>query len=211
MKTAITTLMLALAFVCPAAAQSEATVSVRAFGLLAEQRLAAHQTFDATVGSSNAVLVGGGLEFVDSRGWFLDVEVSHFSKDGQRVFVSDGRTFPLGINLTVSETPLDALLGYRLRLGRSGRFRPYAAVGVTSLGYKETSDFADASDNVDTRKAGPMFAGGLEVRIASLLGVSADVGVSRVTGILGSGGASAQFGEDNAGGAGVRFRVIVGR
>ena len=213
MKTAIATLIIAIAAAAPAAAQPEPTVSVRAFGLVTAQRFAARQTFDATLGSSTGLFAGGGLEFVDSRGWFLDVEVSHFSKDGQRVFVADDQTFPLGIKDTVSITPIDLLLGYRLHLGRSGRVRPYAAIGLTSIGYTEKSDFSESSDDVDKRKGGPMFVGGLEVHIAPLLSVSADVAATRVTGILGSSAtaASTVFGEDDAGGVAARVRVIIGR
>jgi hypothetical protein len=186
-------------------------VSARAFGLVTVQQFAAQDTFDAAFGSTTGAFVGGGLEVVHASGFFAAIELSRVSKSGSRAFVSDGKAFSLGIPLKATITPIDVMAGYRFRIGDSERYILYAAGGATSIGYKETSDFSDASDDVDVRKTGFIVLGGVEVRVARLLGVSVDVADTHVTGIIGDAGISQQFGEKNIGGVAARVRVIVGR
>jgi hypothetical protein len=89
--------------------------------------------------------------------------------------------------------------------------RPYIAAGFGSYAYKETSEFADADENVDTRRSGFVVNGGFEFRLQRWIGFAIDAQYSRVKGILGEGGLSQQVGEDDLGGAAARFKFIVGR
>ena len=135
---------------------------------------------------------------------------SRFNKTGQRAFLLGGQAYQLADSLTATIAPIDILAGYRLKLGHS-RVSPYVAAGVTSMSYKETSAFSDPSEEIDTRKIGPMVAGGVEFGLLHSLAASVDVSDTHVTGIIGSGGVSQQAGEDNLGGVAVRFRIIIGR
>jgi opacity protein-like surface antigen len=193
------------------AADDEPSFALRPFFVMTGEKFAATQTFDATFGQSFAPFFGGGLELVFSEGsgFYVDGAVSRFKKTGQRAFRANGRNFPLGIPLTATMTPLELSVGYRFRT--SPRVFPYVGLGVGSYGYKETSDFADAGENVDTRHSGYLAVAGAEVRVLRLVGIAGDVQYTRVHGILGNGGISRDVGENDLGGVAVRLRVTFGR
>jgi opacity protein-like surface antigen len=117
----------------------------------------------------------------------------------------------LGIPLTATITPLEVMGGYRFKLRGAPRLVPYAGAGVGSYGYKETSDFSDPSENVDTRHTGYLAVGGVEFRLHRWMGVSVDAQYTHVLGILGTAGISQDAGEKDLGGIAARFRVIIGR
>jgi len=213
MKT-LAALLIALTVAVPARAQSsgmseDMPYSIRVYGLFAGQAFAASNTFEAIFGTSRGFFWGGGLEVVHSSGIFVDADISTFKKDGQRAFVANGQTYPLGIPLTLTITPINVTGGYRFL--KDSRLSPYAGAGFTSYGYHETSSFADTGDDVDTRKAGFVWLVGAAVRVTDWVRVSADVQGTHVTGILGTGGVSKQFNENDAGGIAARFRVLLGR
>jgi opacity protein-like surface antigen len=195
----------------PPAADDEPSFALRPFFVVTGEKFAATQTFDATFGRSFSPFFGGGLELVLSErsGFYVDGAISRFKKTGQRAFRANGQNFPLGIPLTATITPIELSVGYRFRT--SPRLFPYVGLGVGSYGYKETSDFSDAGDNVDTRHSGYLAVGGAEVRVHRLVGIAGDVQYTRVPGILGNGGISKEAGEDNLGGITVRLRVTFGR
>jgi len=89
--------------------------------------------------------------------------------------------------------------------------RPYAAGGFGSYAYQETSSFADAGEDIDTRHFGYVVNGGAEFRLQRWVGLAVDVQYSHVPGILGNGGVSQQAGESNLGGVAARFKLVVGR
>lgn len=217
MRTALT-LLLALAVSAPLAAQSrgsmtiaddEPSIAFRPFVVIAGENFAAKQTFTAAFGQSFEPFFGGGLEVVLHDGIYVDVTASRFKKTGQRAFRANNQNFPLGIPLTATLTPFEVTGGYRFRT--SPRVFPYVGAGVGSYSYQETSDFADAGDNVDARHTGYLAVGGVDVRVTRWVGIAGDVQYTRVPGILGSGGVSKAAGENNLGGVAVRLKVIVGR
>jgi opacity protein-like surface antigen len=217
MRTALAA-VLALGLSAPLAAQSRAPAAddepafaLRPFLVLTGEKFAAKQTFDATFGQSFEPFFGGGLELVlsEGSGFYIDAAVSRFKKTGQRAFRANERSFPLGIPLTATLTPIELSVGYRFRA--APRLFPYVGLGVGSYGYKETSDFADAGENVDTRHSGYLAVAGAEVRVLRLVGIAGDVQYTRVHGILGNGGISKDAGEDDLGGIAVRLRVTFGR
>lgn len=194
----------------PVAAQSDAPLSFRIFGLATSEQFAAKNTFNALFDEERGTFWGGGVELAHSSGLFVDLEISTFKKTGQRAFVSNGQAFGLNIPLTATITPIDVMGGYRIQLGRLP-IAPYAAFGATFYKYSETSDFSDPSEDVDTRKTGLIIVAGAEFRLLKLVSASVDVSDAKVNGIIGSAGVSQQFGEGNLGGVGVRFRLILGR
>ncbi|MEO8258687.1 MAG: outer membrane beta-barrel protein [Acidobacteriota bacterium] len=184
-------------------------VSFRPFFLAVAQRPAASETFDAVFGQTWQQFWGGGVQAAFRSGLFAEVSASRFENTGQRAFVFNGQSFPLGIPLTARITPLEFSAGYRFRT--SSRLIPYAAAGIGRYAYVETSDSSDSGDNVDAAHIGYLVLGGVEVRAQRWIGVSVDVQYTHVNGILGSAGISQELGEDNLGGPAVRVKLLVGR
>ncbi|MGH9162722.1 MAG: hypothetical protein ACRD2X_22370, partial [Vicinamibacteraceae bacterium] len=189
-------------------------IRIRASGHVSWLAPAASETFDATVGSANAVEYGASGAVLLPRGFFVEVDVSHVENDGQRVFVDDGSVFELGIPLTVSMTPIDLTGGYRFGASEARPFAarrlpfvPYGGVGVGWLAYKETSEFAEPDEDVDERYTSYHLLGGVEVPLWRILGVAAEARYRWVPDALGESESSVSeaFGETNLGG--FLFRV----
>ncbi len=196
-----------------AAAQSSTGLSnslqVRAFGSTSTNRFTASSTFKAILGSSTGQDVGGGLNITRGR-IYVEIGARTFSKDGQRVFVTSNReVFPLGIPATVTMTPLDVTAGWRFA-PRFGRVIPHVGAGYTRLRYEETSDFADASDNVNASFNGFHLVAGAETRLARWVGLTGEVAFTSIGNALGAGGASKAFDETNLGSTSVRVKVVFG-
>ena len=211
--------VLALALAPPAAAQTRRTVgggqpariSFRPFVMATGERLAAKNTFQAAFGQSFEPFWGAGLQLALRDGLFVEVSASRFKKTGQRAFRASGKNFGLGIPLTATITPFEVTGGYRFRLARWPRVVPYLGAGVGSYGYKETSDFSESSENVNTRHAGYFGVAGAELRAHRWVGVGVDVQFTHITGILGQDGLSKDAGENDLGGIAARVKIMVGR
>jgi len=216
--------LLGLALAAPAAAQRPAprpaprpvappapAVSVRGFVVATEQSFAAVDTFDATFGKTYGPFFGGGVQVVIHDNFFVEASVSRFQQTGERAYLSGGKAFKLGIPLTATITPLEVTAGYRFRLRRYPQLRPYLGVGAGSYSYQETSQFAEAGEDVDVRHAGVVANGGAEFRLQRWVGLAVDVQYTHVPGILGTGGVSQQAGEGDLGGVAARVKLVVGR
>lgn len=184
-------------------------VALRPFFLLTAERFFAVDAFDAVFGRPLQSLWGGGLEVAWRNGLYVDVAVSRFHKKGQRAFFFNGQGFGLGIPLTATLTPLEATAGRRMRV--TPRVFAYVGGGLGSYAYSETSQFSDSGDAVEARHLGYLGVVGAEYRPKRSFGVSGDIQVTRVPGILGEQGLSKETGERDLGGVAVRFRVILGR
>jgi hypothetical protein len=181
----------------------------RGYVLFDSTSLAAADTFDAVIGKSRLSMTGGGGEVLGLwKGLFARVAFSSVDASGSRVEVYDGDVFPLGIPLTVELRPLELAGGWRFAAAGGGRVVPYAGGGLLRMGYRETSDFALAGENVDATYSGTLAFGGVDVRLVSWLFGGAEVQYRSVPDALGAGGASEAFGENNLGG--FTFRVLVG-
>lgn len=187
------------------------SIGFRGYVLAGMATLAAQDTFDAVAGTRSRASFGGGMQVTNLwRRVFADVGASVVSLDGQRVFVDDGQVFELGIPLQVTMRSFDIAGGWRLALAR-GRVSPYVGAGLTYLSYEETSELAQPGDDVNEGKAGPLVLGGVDVHVWQWLHAGGELRYRRIGGILGEGGASAAFGEDDAGGVSVALRISVGR
>jgi hypothetical protein len=191
----------------PVSGHDEDDLSFRGVGFVMGQQFAAKTSFNAVFGNSYEQFFGGGVLLAE-RGVYLELAISRFKKSGQRAFISNGQTYPLGIPMTVSVSPFEVTGGYRFR--RRSAIIPYAGVGFGSYGYKETSSFADTGEDVDVRHAGFLVVGGAEFRVHRLIGLAVDVQRTHIPGILGTAGLSKDAGEDDLGGTSVRAKVIVG-
>jgi opacity protein-like surface antigen len=187
-------------------------LSVRGFADVGALAFSASESFEAVLGSRSGTLFGGGGELVLPQRLFGRFRISRFQKTGERVFVSDGETFGLGIDTTIRIIPIEVSGGYRFG-GVNNRIVPYAGGGVGWHRYKETSEFAEDAENVDETHTGYHLLGGAEVRILRWLGVGGEVQWSTVPDALGQdpNGVSAAFEETNLGGVGFRVKFVVGR
>lgn len=203
------TLMLAFSLVLgstPAFAQNPPPVSFRPFFMATAERFSAKETFSAIFGGTVQPLYGGGLEVAFRNGLFFDVTASRFKKTGERAFFFNGDGFGLGIPLTVTMTPLEFTVG--ARSNPSPRVFPYFGAGIGTYRYEETSP---VDDPFEKSHLGWLIVGGVEYRLNDWIGISGDLHYSRVSGIIGEGGVSAEAGESDLGGTAGRFRVLIGR
>ena len=132
---------------------------------------AASESFDAVLGSSSGFIFGGGAEVgLPWGGLYFGVGAWRFSEEGERVFVSGSEVFPLGIPLTVEVTPVEVTGGWRFKNVSARVSCPTWAGAGAAYAYKETSDFADAGENVDERFNGWHILGGAEFKVTRWLG-----------------------------------------
>jgi hypothetical protein len=177
-------------------------VSVEGLAVLGVQWPAAVQTFEATKLDARPLEFGGGVQVTNLwRELFAQATVARTSNTGERIFVdSDGVVFPLGIPLSITATYVDVSAGWKLRSPARRAVVPYLAGGFGLVQYKETSPFAEAGDDVEESTVSYHVQGGVEVGILKWFGLSADFRYRRVPDLLGGGGVSAAFGEDDFGG-----------
>lgn len=200
-------LVLAVATAAPAAAQSG--VGIRGYVTYGVVQFAAADTFKAVSGSASTTSVGGGAQVTGLwRGLFADVGFSRQHVDGERVFVDGTTVYPLGIPLRVRTRPVDVAAGWRVA---QRRFAVYVGAGLSSIGYTETGDFAQAGEDVSERANGGLVLAGADVPVGRYVAAGAELRYRAVTGVLGGGGASAAFGEDQVGGVSYALRVSIGR
>lgn len=176
--------------------------------------LTASDSFKAVLGESSGVVFGGGGELSTRMGVFFRADVSRFKETGERVFVSGGQVYPLGIPLTVRMVPIDFTGGYRFFTqgggpGRRGgpRILPYAGAGVGVVRYKEESEFDQPGEQIDESYTSYHVLGGVDVPITRHLAAGVEFQHRWVPDGLGAGGASKEFGETDLGGNTFRAQV----
>lgn len=191
------------------AQQQGEDTGIRAFVTAGSITFHARESFDAIVGTPTGAIVGGGVRVLLPRGFYAEAGAARFSASGERAFIGPGgEVFRLGIPVRVSITPLEITGGWRWR--RNPRLVPYGGIGFSSCHYRETSDHANAGDDVSERFAGMHLIGGVEVRAMRRLAIGGEIVWSSIPGALGQSGVSEAFDESNLGGTGVRLKVGVG-
>jgi hypothetical protein len=205
---------LVLASVIPARGQAfqapkaPSPIGLHAYGVVDLDALAASESFDVVVGTSKLTAFGGGVDVVDIwKHLFARVAVTRTRKSGSRVFVANGEVFPLGIPLTITMTPVEVGGGWRFVTSKASRLTPYAGVSFLSLGYSETSSFAESGENTSERFTGQDLFAGIEVGIVKWLVASGEVQYRRVPDALAAGGVSKDFNESDLGGVTARFTI----
>jgi opacity protein-like surface antigen len=200
---------MATAVVMLAGAPAAAQVGVRAHGTFDSTTFHATESVEAITGASSVEGLTAGLTLTRLwRGVFVDVAAGRRTLEGQRVFVHAGTVFPLGIPTTITWRPLDIAAGWRMT-GR--RFSPYAGLGLTTIAYKETAAFAQPGDDVSESASGLLLLAGAEVPVWRWVSLGGEVRYRAVTGVLGAGGVSEAFGEDQLGGTSVGVRLSISR
>lgn len=195
--------------VTAASASAQSAIGGRAYFNYGTVIFSASDTLDAVAGSHQAPSIGGGGSVTGLwRGLFVDVALSQQTVDGERVFVADGEVFPLGIPLRARFRPLDVAVGWRVT---ARRYSPYAGIGLSRVSYRETSAFATADQDVSAARTGAVVIGGVDLPVWRWLHVGGDVRYRWVRGILGEGGVSDEFDEDQQGGIAAAVRISVVR
>src|SRR4051794_3426930 len=120
MKTAVLTIAALAALAGSASAQPYTppakgpAIGLRAYGAVDATVMAASDSFKALFGSGEVTGAGGGGEVDLGKHLFVRIADTRATRTGSRVFVDDnGGTFPLGIPLTVTMTPIEAGAGWR--------------------------------------------------------------------------------------------------
>jgi hypothetical protein len=173
---------------------------------------AAADTFKAVLGSSQGPLVGGGVEALWGRHLSVAFDLSRYHATGERVFVSNGQVFPLGLDAKVSVVPMAVTASYRFTRPRRS-LTPFVGGGVNWHRYTETSEFAGPNEDLTAAFTGFHAGGGAEWRLSPLVSVA---GVGRWLSVPNALGqeptsASSAFGETNLGGFEARVRLVIGR
>jgi len=198
------------AFASPASAQTFGGIGARGFATIGNITFDAKESFDTILERHSGPIVGGGGQALLPWGIYVEVAASRFKQDGQRVFIGpNNEVFRLGIPVEITVTPLEVTGGWRFR--RWPRIVPYGGAGYSSYRYKETSEFAEPTENVAERFGGFHVIGGAEYLPFRWLAVGGEVAWSSIADALGKSGVSAAFNEDNLGGTTVRLKISVGR
>lgn len=216
----------------PAAAANPNPIRPRAFVTFGGVSFQAQDTFDAIFESHRGPTFGGGGQVLLPWGLYAEVSAWRFTRDGERAFVGPNReVFRLGIPVQLTITPIELTGGWRYRhcpgpprkpgaprppqvlpaRPCNPRLVPYAGGGFSSYRYTESSDFAEAGENVDERFNGFHLVGGAEYRVMRWVAVGGEVAWSSVADALGAGGVSAALDENNLGGTLFRLKITVGR
>jgi hypothetical protein len=197
----------------PAAGPRGNDIGVRGFGMFGNITFTAKQTFETVLDKSGGPIFGGGAQVLLPWGLYVEVGAWRFAQSGERVFIApDGTVFKLGIPVDLTITPLELTGGLRFAtITRRRNVVPFAGVGYSRYRYQETSDFADANEDVDENFPGFHVSGGVEYLARRWLAISGEVSWSSVPDAIGQGGVSAHFDEDNLGGTSIRLKVSVGR
>ena len=151
-------------------------IDIKGYGLVGGMSFAASESFDAVLDTSSGVIFGGGAEVgLPWGGLYFGVGAWRFSEEGERVFVSGSEVFRLGIPVTIEVTPIEVTGGWRFK-NVSTRLRAVCRRRAGArYAYKETSDFADAGDDVDERFSGFHILGGAEFKLTRWLGVGGEL------------------------------------
>jgi opacity protein-like surface antigen len=182
-------------------------VGAAGFAHFGYSRFAAQNSFQAILGHPGGGIFGGGGEVRFGRGFFVNASIDRFEQTGQRAIVANGQVFNLGVSDTIALTTWAGTAGWRFA---REHVTPYVGGGLGLVRYRETSNFADPGEDVDSRFRSYHVVGGVEVR-DGWVATAFEVAYSRVPDAIGVGGASAAFHETDLGGIVGRIKVLVGR
>ena len=191
---------------------SSTDIGIAGYAMVGRINFAADRSFDAILGDAGGPIVGGGVR-VDLRmgGLFFDVGAWRFQRTGERAFIFQDRVIPLGIPVKVTAVPLEMTGGWRFYMKRWPKLIPYLAGGLTSIRYREESDFSTSQENDDKTFGGALVRAGAEFKILKWIGAGGEATWSSLPDALGEGGVSQAFKETDLGGTSFRFLITVGR
>ena len=189
------------------ATSSNQRSTLRLFGEVGYGWFNASQSFEAVLGNSGRPWFGGGVRYASGSGYFVEGSVERFQSEGERVFVVNDTVYKLGITDSLSITPLMGTGGYEFR---ARQLTTYVGGGVGAYLFRETSDFAEDSDNVSQTSAAYRVLGGVHWPIAKRYSAGLELQYTTVPDALTAGAAQA-FDESNLGGLQLKARFAFGR
>lgn len=196
----------------PAPAPRSRAIEIGGFAMFGQINFAASESFDAIIGDPAGPLLGGGAHVgLPFGGLFVEVGGWKFNDDGERAFVSNGQVVSLGIPVEITLTPIEISAGWRFRFNKVPRLLPYVGGGFSSYGYKETSQFAATTEDLEERFNGYHLLGGAELKLLRWFGIAGEVAWTTIPDSIGEAGVSAAFNETDLGGTSFRLKITVGR
>jgi opacity protein-like surface antigen len=193
----------------PARRDPRPAVTPRAFGQLGLMTFSARQSFEAILGKTYGATFGGGGQLRFRSGAYLQGSIERFREVGQRVFVLEDTTYPLGVPDTITIVPITASAGYVFQV--RSRVVPYAGGGIGSYFLKEETPFDEPGEDVDERHFSYQVHGGVELRIHPWLVPAVEVQYTTVPDALATNGVSAAFNERDLGGWQLQLKILVGK
>jgi opacity protein-like surface antigen len=169
----------------------------------------ARQSFGAVFGESHGATFGGGFHVRFRDGLYIAASFERFDKTGERVFVTDGTVFPLGIEDALTVVPMIVTAGYRLFPRAS--VVPYVGGGIGTYGVKEKTPFEEADEVPWAWHDSYRVEGGVEFRAGRWVATAVEGQYTKVREALGTGGVSQDFSEHDLGGFTLQFKLILGR
>jgi hypothetical protein len=191
-------------------------IGFQGFAAISSNFPSASESFEAAGLGTKPIEIGAGAQITNIwRSLFVQVSASKWDQTGERTFIdASGNRFPLDIPLSVNATYVDVGVGWKFgnasgQIGR--RLIPYLGGGFGHVGYRESSPFAEADDDVSEGFKSSHLFGGVEVRVLRWMSVAGDIRFRFVPNLLGTGGTSAVIGDSDFGGLAAGFRLIAGR
>lgn len=143
------------------------------------QGFVASQTFDATLGKHGGAIFGGGASLTHKRGYFVQLDITRFSAEGERAFAYGSQVFPLGIPLEVEVMPIEVSVGYKFFMSPP---KPKGPPRELAPGDAEPADRDDSQEQEPSDAVSPETAeepriapkprfGGLKPYVAGGMGV----------------------------------------
>jgi hypothetical protein len=182
---------------------------LRAFGQVSGVLFAARESFEALLEDPFGPMFGGGAQIVFGNGVFLQASYDRFNKDGARVVASGDQIFSLGTPVTVTLTPIQATLGYRMTGNQT--LATYFGGGAGVYRYREESPSPSGDETIDENHVGYHLLFGVEFPLAPWVSLAGEAQWAGVPNSIGEAGVSEIFGEDDLGGTSFRMKVIIGR
>jgi hypothetical protein len=195
-----------------AAAQARTPPSIEGYAMFGGIKFAARESFETIVGDSTGPIVGGGIRIgLGLDGLFFDVGAWQFKAAGERAFIFGDEVIGLGIPVDLRVTPIEVSFGWRFRIRKLPNLVPYAAGGLTSMRYEETSEFSSTGEDVDGTFNGIHVLGGAQYKITRWLGVAGEASWTTVPDTIGESGVSKAFDETDLGGTTFRIKITIGQ
>lgn len=196
-----------------ASAQAARTpASIEGYAMFGRINFTATESFDAIVGEPSGPILGGGVRIgLGLSGVFFDVGAWRFHAEGERAFIFDDEVIGLGIPVDLSVTPIEISGGWRFRFRRLPKLIPYVAGGITSMYYRETSEFSTSLENTDAFFNGYHLMGGAEFKVWRWLGLAGEASWTTVPDAIGEAGVSKVFNETDLGGTTFRVKITIGQ
>ena len=160
-------------------------------------------------GSSGGFILGGAFRVELGRSFGLALGARYFSKEGERVFVTDpgGEVFPLGHPLKIRTIPYALVATYRIL--PDSRVVPYVGAGLGLTSFKEETTVGGVTESNSSSKFSIHALGGVETS-AGPFRFGLELRWFTAPDSAGVSGVSALYDESDVGGISLSAKLIFG-